>query len=244
VSYFGRSDQLETEDWKFTFTAVMPARHSTSCYIDVQPNSNPFRVTARSTGMRMWITRFGHDTVRVHFIYQGGRFYARRTRIIEVKYFFGSSNSTPTPTAMATGSPGGSPTIAPTMTPTLTPTASATGTVGHTPTPSEEMGEPPFYYTRVTGPYYYCAYYNDQLHARERDVRRCTMNAECDSQIRWGCGCQHDIPVNGNADPNAFYQTAYNAQQSGCTLNNVSSCDCMPNMQMMCVEGYCTWEQT
>jgi|688.fasta_scaffold382780_1 hypothetical protein len=87
-----------------------------------------------------------------------------------------------------------------------------------------------------------CASLVSQIRVSEMQARRCSKDSDCSLEtIPFGCGCHHEKPLNKVADTEAFYLAVARATKAGCSIEEVSSCECRKVSDIICRMGVCDW---
>jgi hypothetical protein len=81
-----------------------------------------------------------------------------------------------------------------------------------------------------------------QIRSAEMEVRRCSEDADCSlDTIPFGCGCHYDKPLKKGAITEPFYTAVAFASKFGCSVEEVTSCDCREVSEVICRKGVCDW---
>lgn len=77
----------------------------------------------------------------------------------------------------------------------------------------------------------------------EMEVRGCVKDSDCTQQtIPFGCGCHYEKPLKKGAHTERFYTALALAAKTGCSIDEVSSCDCREVSEVICRMGVCDWK--
>ena len=88
-----------------------------------------------------------------------------------------------------------------------------------------------------------CASLVRQIRSVEMEVRRCFKDTDCSSEtIPFGCGCHYEKPLRRGARADSFHTAVALATQSGCSIEEVTMCECREVSDVICRMGVCDWK--
>jgi hypothetical protein len=80
------------------------------------------------------------------------------------------------------------------------------------------------------------------IQVEEVRQRSCQTDADCSaSTIPFGCGCHYAKPLRRGGDPRRFFTLLEQTRALGCTVNDMTPCDCAEITGVVCNRGVCDW---